>query len=55
MDHKDLAEQILDDSWMCQSIDSRPTTALTHAVLALCERLDELACIVAVPQIEDDD
>lgn len=43
LDHFEVAESMLG---VCEPSVS---AALTHAVLALCERLDELSCLVAVP------
>jgi hypothetical protein len=36
------------------SLSDRPARVLSHAVLALCERLDELSCLVAVPEYGDE-
>jgi hypothetical protein len=51
VDHRDIAEQLLGQ--VCVSSDGdRVQLALTHAVLALVDRLDEF-CFVAVPQLEE--
>jgi hypothetical protein len=56
MDHREIAEQLLagSDQWVQPGInpDGRPNSwpsALTHAILALCDSLAEVSCLVAIP------
>ncbi|RAV17489.1 hypothetical protein DQP57_00230 [Mycobacterium colombiense] len=60
MDHKEIAEALLgaSDVWAHGGIapDGRPQawpSALTHAILALCDRLDALPAVIALTDAEE--
>lgn len=57
MDHRDLAEQQLAraDSITTGDPGESAQSALTHALIALVDRLDELSCLMALPFLEEDD
>jgi len=56
-DHRDIAEQQLfqADPHTIGNPDAALQSALAHALLALCDRLDELSVVIAVPKSDEDD
>lgn len=53
MDHRVIAEQLLSQVYVTSDED-RVQLALTHALLGLCDRLDELAYLPVAPYLDDD-
>jgi len=55
VDHRDIAEEQLvqADPHTIGDPDAGLQSALAHALLALCDRLDELSVVIAVPKEEE--
>lgn len=51
-DHRDISEQHLAyaDTQITGNAEAMLTAALTHAILALVDRLDEINYLVAIPE-----
>lgn len=54
VDPREKAMQLL-TSYCTTGDDDIPTLAVAYGLVALCDRLDDLSCIVAVPNGEDDE
>ena len=52
MDHAELAEQYLRQLTPFTP-EAAASAAVGHALLALCECLEEISCLVAFPQVEE--
>jgi hypothetical protein len=57
VDHRDIAEQQLGqaDPHTIGNPAATLQSALAHALIGLCDRLDELSVVVAIPKSDEDE